>query len=73
VSDNLTIGQARFVEHMVLGLMRKCCRCEILNRNSKTRQTCVRCEDLLNAKQGFPETWARAATIHALVGPKDTK
>jgi len=73
VTDNLTTEGARFVEHMVLALMRKCCRCEILNRNSKTRQTCVRCEDLLDAKKGFPEIWARAATIHALVGPKDTK
>ena len=65
--SDLTPKQQEVVLHYVIGLIRRKCLCYVRSKGTK----CTRCEATMQAREAFPDLFARAADIVALTGPSE--
>lgn len=61
--DGLNPKQARVLRAMIARSIRQRCLCSTL------KLTCVRCRQIAEIREHFPQNWAYAADIHAQTGP----
>lgn len=65
--SDLNHKQTMVVLHYFMGLIRRQCLCHIRTKGTK----CTRCSALQDAREAFPEVFARAAEAAAIAGPKE--
>lgn len=64
---NMTHQQTRIVTLYIIGIIRRRCLCHVRTQGTK----CTRCTALTEAKDAFPDLYAKAADAAAMMGPKE--